>query len=206
MKASPIILMVLLVFLGVWLVLQPTLMRGHSDLTLRVGAMEIALERIEYSDLSPSGATYRVLSPAPMRGQTIHAQDIDEFVATRIDEWNARPAFERQLLGFFNITSWATFGFVVVGLVGQTAFFGRMLVQWIVSERSRISTVPVAFWWMSFIGGVCLFIYFVWRTDIVGVMGQSTGIVIYARNLRLISKQRQAQTPAPRPEPEGAPA
>src|SRR5690606_28079166 len=102
---------------------------------------------------------------APMRGQTIHAQDIDEFVATRIDEWNARPAFERQLLGFFNITSWATFGFVVVGLVGQTAFFGRMLVQWIVSERSRISTVPVAFWWMSFIGGVCLFIYFVWRTD-----------------------------------------
>ncbi len=204
MKASPVIAMVLLVFLGIWLVLQPTLMRGHSDLTLKVGSTEVMLERLGENPDTPEGANYIVLSPSSMRGEMINAQDIDEFVSTRIDDWNARPAFERQLLGFFNITSWATFGFVVVGLVGQTAFFGRMLVQWIVSERSRISTVPVAFWWMSFIGGVCLFIYFVWRTDIVGVMGQSTGIVIYARNLRLISKQRRA-TQA-NFEPEGAPA
>ncbi|HCT44595.1 MAG TPA: hypothetical protein DF699_05235 [Phycisphaerales bacterium] len=66
-----------------------------------------------------------------------------------------------------------------------------MFVQWIISERSRISTVPEIFWWFSFIGGVCLFTYFVWRVDIVGVLGQSTGIVIYARNLKLIHKEKQ---------------
>ncbi len=83
----------------------------------------------------------------------------------------------------------------MIGLVGQGAFFGRMFVQWIISERSRVSTVPEIFWWFSFIGGICLFTYFVWRVDIVGVMGQSTGIVIYARNLRLLYKQRHAQEP-----------
>jgi lipid-A-disaccharide synthase-like uncharacterized protein len=58
------------------------------------------------------------------------------------------------------------------------------------------------------VGGVFLFTYFVWRQDFVGVLGQSTGIVIYARNLRLISKQRRraerdAQVQA-QPDSEGA--
>ena len=78
-----------------------------------------------------------------------------------------------------------------------------MLVHWVISERTHASTVPEIFWWFSFIGGVCLFTYFVWRVDIVGVLGQSTGIVIYARNLKLIKKQKiqssQDQTPQPHP-------
>jgi lipid-A-disaccharide synthase-like uncharacterized protein len=49
--------------------------------------------------------------------------------------------------------------------------------------------VPEIFWWFSFAGGLFLFVYFVWRKDIVGVLGQATGVVIYARNLRLIYKQ-----------------
>ena len=65
------------------------------------------------------------------------------------------------------------------------------MVQWVVSERSRVSTVPELFWWFSFVGGVSLFTYFVWRKDVVGVLGQATGVVIYARNLRLIQKQRR---------------
>ncbi|MAY73785.1 MAG: hypothetical protein CMJ31_03500 [Phycisphaerae bacterium] len=96
---------------------------------------------------------------------------------------------------------------VAVGLLGQAAFFGRMLAQWIMSEKRGESIVPEAFWWLSLIGGVSLFTYFVWRVDIVGVLGQSTGIVIYARNLRLIRKQRRRQArqaaanPAPIPSP-----
>ena len=31
-----------------------------------------------------------------------------------------------------------------------------------------------------------LIIYFIWRKDIVGVLGQATGWMIYLRNLRLI--------------------
>jgi len=80
-----------------------------------------------------------------------------------------------------------------VGLIGQGAFFGRMFIQWVVSEKSRKSQVPEVFWWLSFVGGLCLFMYFVWRVDVVGVLGQSTGVVIYARNLKLIRKERKRE-------------
>ncbi|MCA9275828.1 MAG: lipid-A-disaccharide synthase N-terminal domain-containing protein [Phycisphaerales bacterium] len=201
MKPGPIIAMILLIFLGMWLVLQPALSRSHSDLTVRVGAHEIMLMRVQVDGQS----AYQVLSPASLRTDApIPPNQLDNFLAVQIDEWNARPAFERHLLGFFNITSWGTFGWVAIGLIGQCAFFGRMFVQWIISERTRVSTVPEIFWWFSFAGGLCLFIYFVWRVDIVGVLGQSTGIVIYARNLRLIHKEKQRclSTPDTSADPE----
>lgn len=184
MKPGPVAAMLVLLFVGMWLVLQPTLRRGAFDLDVRVGSMEILLARVE----GGGPASYRVVAPAEMAGRVIEAGGLDDFLADRLAAWRARPAIERTLLGFFNLTSWAHFGWVAVGLLGQGAFFGRMLVQWIVSERSRISTVPEAFWWLSLAGGVCLFAYFVWRRDVVGVLGQATGVVIYARNLRLIHK------------------
>jgi lipid-A-disaccharide synthase-like uncharacterized protein len=187
MKPGPVIAMVLLVLLGMWLVLQPTLARGAADLDIRVGAMEIMLER-DTLDGSPG---YRVTAPRSLADTGfIHANDLDGFLDAQIETWNARPAWARNLLGFFNITSWGTLGWVAVGLLGQAAFFGRMFIQWIISERSQVSTVPEVFWWLSFLGGACLFVYFVWRVDIVGVIGQSTGVVIYARNLRLIHKEK----------------
>ena len=187
MKPGPIIAMLVLVFLGMWLVLQPALSRSHSDLTVLVGAREIMLERIQYQGEN----AYRVVAPTSLRSDSpITQAQLDSFLEEQIRAWNDRPAIERHLLGFFNITSWATFGWVAIGLLGQAAFFGRMFIQWFISERSRVSTVPEIFWWFSFIGGICLFTYFVWRVDIVGVLGQSTGIVIYARNLRLIHKEK----------------
>lgn len=186
MKPGPVIAMILLVLLGMWLVLQPALSKSETDLAVRVGAMEIRLARTQVN--GESG--YQVISPRSLVSQgPIEHDQLDDFLGIQLDRWNARPALERHLLGFFNITSWATFGWVAIGLVGQIAFFGRMFVQWVISERTGISTVPEIFWWFSFLGGLCLFTYFVWRVDIVGVMGQSTGIVIYARNLRLIHKQ-----------------
>jgi lipid-A-disaccharide synthase-like uncharacterized protein len=185
MKPGPIVAMVALLFVGMWLVLQPTLRRGSSDFEVRVGSMEIMLARIPETE-PPS---YQVISPSEMAGTVIPPDQLDDFIAARLDSWLSRPAWERTLLGFFNITRWSTFGWVMIGLAGQAAFFGRMLVQWVVSERSRVSTVPEIFWWFSFAGGLFLFIYFVWRKDIVGVLGQATGVVIYARNLRLIHKQ-----------------
>jgi lipid-A-disaccharide synthase-like uncharacterized protein len=88
---------------------------------------------------------------------------------------------------------------------------GRMLIQWIVSEKERRSHITPAFWWFSLLGGTMLFVYFVWRQDPIAIFGQSTGVVIYARNLRLIYKQRrrdaraaaasamEGQDPAPEP-------
>jgi len=88
----------------------------------------------------------------------------------------------------FNITSPAGMAWVALGLGGQLLFTGRMLVQWISSERSKRSVVPVSFWWMSLIGATMLLAYFIWRRDIVGILGQATGWIIYIRNLVLIHR------------------
>ncbi|MEM9372841.1 MAG: lipid-A-disaccharide synthase N-terminal domain-containing protein [Planctomycetota bacterium] len=188
MKPGPIIAMVLLAFLGMWLVLQPALKRSDYDLHVSVGSTEFLLVRLE------SGAGYRVVAPPELDGTELEAAELDGFLEARIAEWRDRPAFARLVLGFFNVTAWTSFVWVAVGMGGQAAFFGRMLIQWVVSERSRVSTVPPLFWWMSLIGGVALFVYFVWRKDAVGVLGQSTGIVIYARNLRLILREQSRHT------------
>lgn len=188
MKPGPIIAMVALVLLGMWLVLQPTLARSSTDLTISVGAIEIMLDRTVTDE---GTLEYQIIAPELLRSSKVYnPMELDAFITLQVEKWNARPAMERHLLGFFNITTWGTFWWVMIGLIGQSAFFGRMFVQWIVSERSKVSTVPEIFWWFSFVGGLCLFTYFVWRVDIVGVMGQSTGIVIYARNLRLLHKEK----------------
>ena len=41
---------------------------------------------------------------------------------------------------------------------------------------------------MSLGGAAMLLIYFAWRKDIVGLIGQSTGFAIYARNLWLLRR------------------
>jgi hypothetical protein len=66
--------------------------------------------------------------------------------------------------------------------------------------------IPASFWWLSLFGGVALFAYFVWRQDFVGVLGQSSGIVIYARNIRLIYKRRRRETDELVPESPAASA
>jgi len=92
----------------------------------------------------------------------------------------------------FNVTSAAGVAWVVIGLGGQLLFTGRMLVQWLASEKNKRSVIPVSFWWMSVIGSTMLLIYFIWRRDIVGVLGQAFGWVIYIRNLVLIYKSRSS--------------
>ena len=88
-----------------------------------------------------------------------------------------------------------------IGLVGQTLFFMRFLVQWLVSERAHRSVVPIAFWYFSLAGGVTLLAYVVWRQDPVLILGQSVGLVVYVRNLYFIHRHRRADVPAP-PSPD----
>ena len=90
----------------------------------------------------------------------------------------------------FNITAPAGLAWVFLGLGGQLLFTGRMLVQWFASEKSRRSVIPVSFWWMSLIGATMLLLYFIWRRDIVGILGQATGWIIYIRNLVLLRRSR----------------
>jgi len=111
-------------------------------------------------------------------------------------EWLSSEAFAERLITsqsgkpwyfrLLNISSPIGFAWVFFGLLGQVLFTGRMVLQWLISEKARRSIVPVGFWWMSLAGASMLLIYFVWRRDIVGVLGQATGWSIYVRNLWLI--------------------
>jgi lipid-A-disaccharide synthase-like uncharacterized protein len=77
------------------------------------------------------------------------------------------------------------------GFVAQGLFFSRFLIQWLASERQGKSVVPVAFWIFSFLGGTMLLIYAIYQKDPVFIFGQGGGLVIYARNLMLIYKEKK---------------
>ncbi len=197
MKPGPVLAMIGLIVAGMWLVLQPSLHQGRYDFAMRVGAVELLAERVDNG--------WRFVEPASLADMgTLDDRAFMAEVEGQIESWESRPAVERTLLGFFNITDWGNFAWVALGLAGQIAFFGRMLVQWITSERRGESVVPELFWWLSLMGGVCLFTYFVWRVDFVGVLGQSTGVVVYARNLRLIYKKKRRAASGGDPSPGGS--
>lgn len=91
------------------------------------------------------------------------------------------------------IDGWTEFWWVVLGLTAQLAFTARFIVQWLASERAGKSYVPVAFWYLSITGGTMLLAYAIYRQDIVFILGQAMGLVVYVRNLVLIHREaRQA--------------
>lgn len=80
---------------------------------------------------------------------------------------------------------------ISIGFIGQFFFFSRFLVQWIASEKARHSVVPVAFWYLSILGGVILTSYSIHRKDPVFFAGQFIGLFVYFRNLWLIHTRRE---------------
>ncbi len=197
MKWEPVVAMVLVFLLGVWLATGPGQHAGLPEFragaekhTLRMGPTRGVVELVRTDRDDPSTFTWRLLfrngdAIGPLTheefGAKVGEQARDEIVMTGVN-----PLFQ-----LFNITSWGGLAWVVIGLGGQIAFFGRMAVQWLVSEKEQRSIVPPIFWHLSLFGGVALFTYFAWRQDFVGVLGQSTGVVIYARNIRLLHKQKR---------------
>jgi lipid-A-disaccharide synthase-like uncharacterized protein len=103
------------------------------------------------------------------------------------------------LYRWFNITRPWGFVWVGAGFLAQALFTYRMILQWWASEKHKRSIVPVGYWWGSLFGGMLLFAYFIWRKDIVGYLGQSTGVFIYARNLALIYRGRRIEAEGARP-------
>lgn len=98
---------------------------------------------------------------------------------------------QSALWSALHVDNWTEFAWVIIGLSGQIMFTMRFLVQWVQSERQRRSVIPVAFWYFSLAGGCILFSYALYRRDPVFILGQSTGLVIYIRNLWLIHGERR---------------
>ena len=87
----------------------------------------------------------------------------------------------------FTLTAW-----LAVGFLGQALFSMRFVVQWLSSERHGRSYIPLAFWYFSIAGGATLLSYAIHRQDPVFIVGQGAGLLIYFRNLQLISRERRA--------------
>ena len=86
---------------------------------------------------------------------------------------------------------------LVLGFFAQILFSLRFLVQWVASEIQKKSVIPIAFWYLSIFGSFLLLIYSIYRQDPVFILGQSTGIIIYGRNLFLIYKSRKISEGGP---------
>lgn len=80
---------------------------------------------------------------------------------------------------------------LIIGFSGQALFSMRFLVQWFQSERKRHSVIPIEFWYFSIAGGVTLLAYAIHKADPVFIVGQLTGLFVYARNLQMIYRDQK---------------
>lgn len=92
---------------------------------------------------------------------------------------------------------------VAIGFLGQFLFGSRFIIQWFRSEQAGRSVIPLSFWYCSVGGGVVLLSYAIYKADPVFITGQGMGLVVYARNLYLIFRERreaaEARLPSPAP-------
>ena len=103
------------------------------------------------------------------------------------------------LMARFNVSTPFEAVWAAVGLFGQVMFFMRFFIQWIASERKKQSVVPLAFWYFSIAGGAILLAYACYKADIVFILGQGGGLVIYIRNLMLIRSHKARLEESARP-------
>ena len=79
---------------------------------------------------------------------------------------------------------------VSFGTLGQMVFFSRWIIQWLSSEKSKSSFIPVSFWWCSLIGGIITLIYAHHIGSFPFMLAQAVGIIVYSRNLLLINRRQ----------------
>ncbi|GAB3293412.1 lipid-A-disaccharide synthase N-terminal domain-containing protein [Hymenobacter tenuis] len=86
-------------------------------------------------------------------------------------------------------------GVLLLGAFGQTIFLLRFVYQWIYSERKGESSLPLSFWLISFIGSILILVYAMLRQDVVLIIGNVFGTVVYARNIVLLRRERARVQP-----------
>jgi len=197
MKIAPIFAMALIVGLSVWIMLSlqtpAALSKGANSFEVVITSRKVLVEQLP--SVAPDGRkqfTYRFLNAADLGTAPMTA---DEFQSTLARV--AAPTRRSWLLKVLNVSSANKLWWPAIGFLGQAVFAGRMWVQWIASERHRKSVVPPIFWYMSLFGGLITATYFLWRQDLVGVIGQTSGIWIYARNIYLLRLNRSQPIASP---------
>lgn len=80
---------------------------------------------------------------------------------------------------------------LVYGSLGQIVFTLRFVYQWIYSRRRHESMLPLGFWLISLSGSAIIVSYAIVRHDPVLILGQSTGLVVYLRNIWILHKAKK---------------
>lgn len=80
---------------------------------------------------------------------------------------------------------------IAIGFAGQAMFSMRFLFQWFYSERAKRSVIPEVFWYFSVAGGATLLAYAIYKRDPVFIVGQGAGLLIYARNIYFVHRDKR---------------
>lgn len=82
---------------------------------------------------------------------------------------------------------------IAFGSVGQVIFTLRFVYQWYYSRRVGESVLPVGFWIQSLIGSLMILTYAIIRLDPILILSQSTGFIVYTRNIMLGRKANKTK-------------
>jgi len=80
------------------------------------------------------------------------------------------------------MSDWLIYG---IGFSAQILFSGRLILQWVLSEKSNKVLTPTLFWKLSLIASFLLFVYGYLRDDFSIMLGQGLTYFIYIRNIQL---------------------
>lgn len=193
MKVAPVIAMGLIIGLSIWIMssiqsvkalpLQPGATAFEVVITSRKVLVEQMPTKVAGVDGSEGAVaySYRFLNAQDLGSATMNEKEFQETLS-RVASAQGRS----WILQILNVSAYNKLWWPALGFLGQLVFAGRMWVQWLTSEKQRKSVVPPVFWYMSLVGGLISATYFIWRQDLVGVIGQTSGIWIYARNVYLL--------------------
>jgi len=113
------------------------------------------------------------------------------------DVWRILPLPIRGLvlcippsIAFLQIRSSANFQLfdslhplILLGVAGQLLLNCRYLYQWYYSEQAHESLLPLGFWVISAVASLLVVAYSLYAADVVLLVAQSLGLVVYGRNI-----------------------
>ncbi len=79
---------------------------------------------------------------------------------------------------------------MILGIISQILFTFRFIFQWIYSEKTKTSQLPIGFWRLSIFGASLILTYAIFREDPVLLIGHGAGLIIYIRNIIIWKKQK----------------
>lgn len=111
-------------------------------------------------------------------------------IAAALFALNDFPSFINSFFQDEDIPLWL----IAFGSIGQIIFTLRFVYQWYYSRKVGESVLPVGFWIQSLIGSLMILTYAIIRLDPILILSQSTGFIVYTRNIMLgrkASKKKQ---------------